>query len=259
MMLFVGEGATEDDDSAEKNAQVIKLRVDDKTATGNVTTANIDNKTDVDSIVDTVGNDKTFANDKTNEDGSSDFQAMKIGDKIKLDFVDMTLDKLSVAEEIFPADTSGFYSYYENISGEKYIYLKGKIQNISGNGYSVKDMVSEVVFDNKYTYTCYVIANDGGNDFYSDYVNSMTGVTYYIYASVPDEVISNYSSCTFFFGFEDKFNGSYYDSFSKCPYLYQLSAKKISGGSLLEKVIIFITNIRFIAEFFGLFAGKCER
>lgn len=154
------------------------------------------------------------------------FQNVNLGTQITLDFLEMTFDTVSYAQELKPTDTSSVYSYYADKENEQYFYLSGSIKNIGGAGYSVDNIVSEIVIDNKYTYNAHLIADNGGNDFYGDYVKPFGGVKYYIYASVPDELLNQYSTVTFRFGFKNNFSGSYYDDFDECNYLYQLSAMK---------------------------------
>lgn len=154
------------------------------------------------------------------------FQNVNLGEKLTLDFLEMTFDMVSYAQELKPTDTSSVYSYYQDKENEQYYYLSGTMKNVGASGYSVENMVAEIVFDNKYTYNAHLAADDGGNDFYGDYVEPFGGVKYYIYASVPDELLNQYSTVTFKIGFKNNFSGSYYDDFDECNYLYQLSATK---------------------------------
>lgn len=109
---------------------------------------------------------------------------------------------------------------------EKYFYLKGTLKNISGDSYDSEDIVAQITFDDKYNYNAYLKADDGGNDFYGHVVKPFGVVTYYIYASVPNELIEIYSTCTIKFGFKENFSGSYYDDFDECDYLYQISGSR---------------------------------
>lgn len=163
-------------------------------------------------------------NDPVNENDK--FINLNIGDKITLDFVEFTVDSASWSDELKPTDTNGVYSYMPDEENESYFWLCGTMKNISGNAYSVEDLVSEIVFDNKYTYTAHLAADDGGNDFYGDYVNPLCSVKYYIYISAPDEIKEIYNTTTVKFGFEKNFAGSYYDDFEDCDYLYTITLYK---------------------------------
>ena len=160
------------------------------------------------------------------DEGPAGFTELFLGSQVTLDFVDMTVDSASWSDEIKPTDTSSVYSYKADQEGESYFWLCGTMKNTSGAAYSVEDIVSELMFDGKYTYNAYLIADDGGNDFYGDYVNPLSSVKYYIYASVPDELKDTYSSCELRFGFAENFSGSYYDEFDECDYLYTITLTK---------------------------------
>ena len=149
-----------------------------------------------------------------------------IGDSIALDFVEISLLEYCCTEEILPSDTSGVYSYVADEEGEQYWCLVGNLKNTHGEEYDVEDMVAELCFDNKYTYKAHLKADDGGNDFYGNNVKPLDSVKFYIYASVPDEMIEAYSSCTVKFGFNESFSGSYYDDFEDCDYVYKVTIKK---------------------------------
>lgn len=170
-------------------------------------------------------NDNTSKQDES-VPAEDEFIQLNLGDCITLDFVDFTVDSASWSDTIKPTDTSGFYSYKPDNDNESYFWLCGTMKNTSGNAYSVEDIVSEIVFDDKYTYNAYLIADDGGDDFYGDYVKPLSTVKYYIYVSAPDEVKEIYNSATVRFGFANNFSGSYYDEFEECDYLYEVKLAK---------------------------------
>lgn len=155
-----------------------------------------------------------------------EFIQLNLGDAITLDFVEFTVDSASWSNDIKPTDTSSVYSYMSDKENESYFWMCGTMKNTSGNAYSVEDIVSKIIFDDKYTYTAHLIADDGGNDFYGDYVKPLSSVKYYIYVSAPDEIKEIYSTATVKFGFEDSFGGSYYDDFEDCDYLYMVNLNK---------------------------------
>jgi hypothetical protein len=83
-----------------------------------------------------------------------------------------------------------------------------------------------MVFDEKYTYSGYVKADDGGNDFYNSTVKPFGSVKYYLVSSIPDELLTQYTSCEIKFGFTENFDnyqvqygGKYVD---ECDYLYKI-------------------------------------
>lgn len=147
-------------------------------------------------------------------------QKINIGDTITLDFVEMSVLNTDWSSTIKPKDTSSVYSYMSDQDGETYFWISGNIKNTSGEKYDIENIEAEIIFDNRYTYSAYLIATDGYS-FYDNYVNPLKTVKYYIYASVPDEVREMYSTCQIKFGFTDNFAEDYLRlNFEKCDYIY---------------------------------------
>lgn len=174
----------------------------------------------LESQINTVSDNPSVIPEETPDSGSDGFVKLNLGDSVDLDFLEMTVGSASWSDELKPTDTSGVYSYMSDVENETYFWLTGTMKNISGNSYNVEDIVAEIVFDSKYTYNAYLKADDGGNDFYGYNVKPLASVKYYIYASVPDELIDMYSTVTVKFGFKENFSGSYFDEFDECDYLY---------------------------------------
>lgn len=178
-------------------------------------------------VAEETAENKVVENEVTEEpETGGTFQEINYGDTIELDFVIMNVLDASVSDEVKPKDTSGVYSYMSDKDGEKYFYLKIDMENVSGDAYGVDDMVINFIFDDKYNYSGYVKACDGGNDFYGDYLDPFDTTTAYLMASIPDKLIDSYSKCAVQFGFKDDFSGSYYDDMEECKYLYQLNMTK---------------------------------
>ena len=167
--------------------------------------------------------EKPSATLRPDKDG---FFEVPFNQKVSLEFVEFTIEDSLCTEELTPADTSGVYSYMADNEDEKYFCIYGTLKNLSGEEYDIEDIVSEICFNDKYTYTAHLKADDGDGDFYGNYVKPLGSVTFYIYASVPDEVVNIYESCTVKFGFKEGFSGSYYDDFEECDYLYYVTFNK---------------------------------
>lgn len=150
---------------------------------------------------------------------------IKFGETLPLDFVEMSVLNSSWSDTIKPTDTSFVYSSMADQDNESYFWISGNLKNISGDKYNVENIVAEINFDEKYNYTAYLIADDGGSDFYGSSVKPMKSVKYYIYASVPDEIKNSYSTAKVIFGFKDKFSGSYYDNLDECDHIYSIQLK----------------------------------
>lgn len=92
-----------------------------------------------------------------------------------------------------------------------------------------------MIFDSKYTYTGSVAADDGGRNFMGYDVKPLSTVKYYIYSSIPDELINSYSTCTIRFAFKENFEHELYADFSLYDYRYQIELEKNSLNNVAEE------------------------
>ena len=214
---------------------IVNQNTDSISSSSSVSTSDINNS----SSSSTAGTGSNSSSDVVNKVGDANrpasseadkpdtqFAKVNFGDTITTDFTEMTIDTAETAQELLPSDTSGVYSYIPDQDGETYFYLLGTIKNTAGDSYSVEDMNIVISFDNKYNYTGYIAADDGGNDFYGDYVKPFGSVKYYMYASVPDELINSYTTCTIRFGFHENFQHDYKTDFSVYEYCYEIDLTK---------------------------------
>ena len=122
----------------------------------------------------------------------------------------------------FPDFVSSIYLEYS-----EHIYLTGTLKNLSGNTYNVEDILAQMVFDGTYAYNAKLTACAWTNNFFGENVKPLGTVKYYIYASIPDELIDNYEECEIKFGFANEFSVSRYDLVEdNCNYLFTLTAKR---------------------------------
>lgn len=190
--------------------------------------ANKVNSSILDNKVDTTLNSVSEAKKEKKKDA----QNVNLGETITLDFMEMFIESASYTEELKPTDTSSVYSYYEDETDKKYFYLQGTIKNIGGFNYGVDNICVELNFDEKYKYNGHLIADDGGNDFYGDNVDPFDSVKFYMYSSIPDELLNQYNKCTITFGFDENFGYnddntySYISSMDECKYTYEITVSK---------------------------------
>jgi len=151
------------------------------------------------------------------------FTKVNLGDTVTLDFAELTFESAAWSDDIKPTDTSGVYSYMSDEEGESYFWLCGTLKNTSGEKFNVDNTYGEIVFDNKYSYTAYLIADDGGNDFFGDTVKPLKTIKYYIYASCPDEIKESYSSAVVNFAFKDNFAYEYKSDWTLYDNLFTIS------------------------------------
>lgn len=151
---------------------------------------------------------------------------VSIGEMISLEFVEMTMEYLNVSDKILPEDTDSSYSYIPDVENEQYFCIAGTLKNLSGASYDVESIYVEMVFDEKYTYNGQLSACAWTNDFYGSYVKPLGTVKYYLHASIPDELIDSWKTCSVTFGFKENFDSGYYVEKAECDYLYTINLER---------------------------------
>ena len=83
------------------------------------------------------------------------------------------------------------------------------------------------MIDDKYEYDgCVNADEDGSFSYLYSYIDPFEEATIYLWASIPDELINQYSKVTFYYGFKDGFNDGYALQRNECDYLYSITATK---------------------------------
>lgn len=137
---------------------------------------------------------------------------LKMGDTIDLDFVKMTVESVSIEDEIYPADTSGAYLYISDVEGSQYICLRGQITNLSSSNLDGRYLAGKVTINGEYSYdTEFSIGSNPAAT--TNYALEPLGTAhYYLYANVPDTAIGLLKNGTITIAFNDDFarsNGRY--------------------------------------------------
>lgn len=173
--------------------------------------------------------DNNVGQDKQNVGPLSKIQKINFNEDFGLDFAEFSLANASTTKLINPTDTSGVYSYFEAEAGETFFYILGNIKNTSGNSFSVEDMTINVEFDGKYNYSAWVAADDGGNDFYGDYIAPFKSVKVYLISTIPDELIKSYKNVKVTIGIMDDFGRNWSNVINEpdeFDHIYEISIKK---------------------------------
>lgn len=138
---------------------------------------------------------------------------------------EMTVTSAEWTDEIYPSNTSGGYSYYQDKNGESFFVLKGTIKNISGDLIDVQFCsYSEMLFNGTYKYSPeWTAESQEGDDFYGYQINPLQSSNFVIYASVPDEVKENFQSCKVSFGFSDLTHYVY--KWEDCTHIYEITVQ----------------------------------
>jgi len=157
------------------------------------------------------------------EDKKEGIKTISLAEPVNLDFVEFTLEAAEWKDELLPSNISGVYSYYEDIENETYFVFKGIIKNVSGEAYSIGDMVSQFVFNDKYKYTGITVGeSEDHTDLYGDYLNPLQSTVIYIYVSVPDEIKEQFQTCNLTFGFDNNFSNNMFDAIEEVDIRYNV-------------------------------------
>ncbi len=171
-------------------------------------------------------------------EGKAEPISVAVGETITLDFVEISIDEVGVAEDIKRSITNGNVtrtSGPETESGMSFIYIDGIIKNLDTNKLPVYDyFIGEFLLD-KYSYEidtndCDII-NANGEPLST--IAPLTTGSFRLYATIPNELATTYQSATFTFGFYDMFDNqelSYHKAFTddpiaECPYQYIITLK----------------------------------
>lgn len=116
-------------------------------------------------------------------------KTVKLGETFTVgDTLEITLESSEWVETIYPSDTSGGYSYYEDKTGEKYFVIKGKAKNLTSSAMDIEHMQeSELLVNGTYKFTANIEAEDLDGRGFFDSIKPLQTLDIIVYASVSDE------------------------------------------------------------------------
>ena len=147
-----------------------------------------------------VGNETITANKISEEDYTANIEASKakgpksiaVGETVsEADLYSFTVDSISYEDEIYPSDTSGYYTYYPDESGSSYLVAHITMKN-EATDYILPGYAASATFSingNNYKGSVEV---DAGTLYGQSYrVEAKDTASIVVYASIPDEVINS--------------------------------------------------------------------
>lgn len=166
--------------------------------------------------------------DSSTKNDSEYYDALSLGEAIILEFAELVFNNIQITDTIIPKDTSGVYMYYPDEEGSKFIDLSGSVKNISNEEIDVENITIQFVFDDKYKYEGFVIADAGVMRASDHYVNPLVSVDIHIIADIPDELIDSFENCKIRFGFKKGFSNvrNFEDGIGMCDYKYEVQYQK---------------------------------
>lgn len=105
----------------------------------------------------------------------------------------ITLFSSEWCEELLPSNTSGVYSYYKDVEGEKYFMVHGELKNLASQTLDVQYAgEARIIVNGKYNlFATMELEENDGTSFYGN-AKPLQTLPLVIYASVSDEL---YETC----------------------------------------------------------------
>ncbi len=176
--------------------------------------------------------------DEGTSDTAIEVVEVTLPDTISTEFVEMTFNEVTIAEDIKYSVTTGFVTRTtgpEPVSGQKYICLTGTIKNTSKEPLPVYDyFIGEFNLDD-YIYEvgandCDILDGEGSTE---SSIDPLMEYVFRIYTAIPVSLADSHSASTFTFGFYDQFDNAELamnrsfeeDPISLCPYQFKIILK----------------------------------
>lgn len=124
-----------------------------------------------------------------NESAESVPSELKVGETFTNNAATIEFESFEVVDEIYPSDTSGYYTYCADEENHSYLLVTCRFTN-NGTDYGVPGRATVAAFaigDNKYNAAIEADDYDRFDDSYS--IEAKDSGLIYVYASVPDSVI----------------------------------------------------------------------
>lgn len=149
------------------------------------------------------------ANPKSNR---TTLTSISFGQPVETDNYTFTLSGVEWTNEIYPPDTSGYYTYYPEEANKTYCLIKGTFKYLGGTQFDFGNTSAQFSnMNGKYEFSASPEhAFDGGvGSSGLDWISNtyalepLAEVPLYIYASIPDEVANDFEGGTFTWRFQD--------------------------------------------------------
>ena len=165
------------------------------------------------------------------EEAAKSDPVVKLGETIETDYFSMKLEKQGSDTEIRSGSSQyGTYSYYKSDNGDPFFYIYGNLKNLGGKPVDVRNIYVQFCFDEKYNYkgTVEGVSSDYSN-FITD-ISPLASTDFYMYTSVPQELINSFSTCTVRVGFTKNFDykivdGNDLPKFENCDDVFVVEIK----------------------------------
>ena len=165
--------------------------------------------------------------DPTEEEKPADnkYAEIAIGDQIKTEFAEMTIDEAGIKPNIRTSIKTGNITYTSGPSeeaGYQFAYIRGTVKNIAKTELSSPKIFLEANIDGyEYTSRNADIIETNGNSTYN--LAPLSTYTYTLYVKIPDELATKHDSCVVNIGFGDEFDAPINSKIKELKYAYTMS------------------------------------
>lgn len=168
--------------------------------------------------------------EKAAEPEKIEAEAVSIGNTITLDFAEITVNEAAVADDIRTSIKTGSITYTsgpQSSSSTEFVYVRGKIKNLSKSEISNPNVIGNVEIDGySYEIKDFDIIEADGSSAYS--IAPLVEYTYTMYAEIPNELAESMASCDMNFGFAEMFESQavFNGETPELPYNYKITITK---------------------------------
>ncbi len=168
--------------------------------------------------------------DTTTDSTTTNFTILHLGDTIKTDFAEISLNSFDFTDNVQKSVKVGSFTHTTGpapVNGKYYALAEGTIKNISKSQLPVYDFFIGVLDVDGYTYKlgasdCDILDESGQS---MSNIDPLINYELRLYVSVPEELINTAENATLSMGFFDKFDNQELsrirndeDVIEKCPY-----------------------------------------
>lgn len=153
--------------------------------------------------------------------------AISLGDKITVDFAEITVDECGIKEDLKTSIKTGNITYTtgpDAVSGSKYVYMRGTIKNTSTSEISNVSIGGKAEIDGySYNVDSISIIEENGSSAHS--IAPLMTYKYTLYAKVPNELADSHQSCVLNMCFDENFEWGSSKELSEYKYGYTLNVQ----------------------------------
>ena len=149
--------------------------------------------------------DRKETEQETEKEAANIYDLKQIGDSVDVGFATLTFEDIGISDELYPADTSSSYLYFEKESGYKYVFLKGRIKNTGSEDIDSRYVRGSILINGVYDYATEMTIMANPSSITDFAIRPFEEAMYYVYASIPEEAVTVKTDGLIHLSFNDGF------------------------------------------------------